>query len=153
MRRMREELKPAKIIEIGTRAVCKEELKYAQKAGIEFFTALQIRNTGNTSFADCLRAKLAEYEKLYLSIDMDVLDPAYVSAVQNPEPDGLEMDSLLGILKAVCDRRVVGFDISEITPHYDQGVSAIQAAKLIFEILGFLEKPETSNAFGEEHRF
>jgi agmatinase len=147
MRRIREEVKPAKIIEIGTRAVCKEELKYAKKAGIEFFTVLQIRNAGNTSFADRLRAKLAEYERVYLSIDMDVLDPAYVSAVQNPEPDGLEMDSLLGILKVVCDRRVVGFDISEIAPHYDQGVSAIQAAKLIFEILGFLEKPETSNSF------
>lgn len=140
MRRIGEEVTPARIIEIGTRAVCKEELKYAKKNAVEFFTALKIKNTENTLFTDLLRTKLAEYEKLYLSIDMDVLDPAYVPAVQNPEPDGLEMNSLLRILKVICDKRVIGFDISEIAPHYDQGVSAIQAARLIFEILGFLEK-------------
>ncbi len=140
MRRIKEEVKPAKIIEIGTRAVCKEELKYANKAEIEFLTTLEIKNARNTLLIDHLRTKLAAYENLYLSIDMDVLDPAYVSAAQNPEPDGLELDSLLRILEVICDKRVIGFDISEIAPHYDHGVSAIQAARLIFEVLCLLER-------------
>jgi agmatinase len=71
---------------------------------------------------------------------MDILDPAYVPAVQNPEPDGLEMHALLDILEGVCDERVIGFDVLEIAPNYDQGVSAIQAAKVIFEVLCCLEK-------------
>jgi arginase family enzyme len=71
---------------------------------------------------------------------MDILDPAYVPAVQNPEPDGLEMHVLLDILGSICDKRVVGFDVVEIAPCYDQGVSAIQAAKVIFEIMCCLEK-------------
>jgi agmatinase len=71
---------------------------------------------------------------------MDILDPAYVPAAQNPEADGLETPVLLDLLESACDNRVVGLDVLEIAPNYDQGVSAIQAAKVIFEILCFLEK-------------
>ncbi len=140
MRRINEEVKPAKIIEVGTRAVCKEELAYAKKAGIEFLTAQQIRKEGNEEIAKQLKEKLAEYKNIYLSIDMDVLDPAYAPAVQNPEPEGLEIHALLDILCNVCDKRVVGFDVVEVAPNYDQGISAIQAAKVMFEILCHIEK-------------
>jgi agmatinase len=140
MRRISETVKPARIIELGTRAVCKEELVYARKAGIEFFTAQQIRKNGTEQTAKQLKAKLAKYDSIYVSVDMDFLDPAYVPAVQNPEPDGLEPHCLLGILGEICDKRVVGFDVLEVTPSYDQGISAIQAAKAIFEILCSMEK-------------
>ena len=140
MRRINEQVKPARIFEVGTRAVCREELEYAKKAGIEFITTQQIRKQGSEKTATGLRTKLAKYENVYLSIDMDVLDPAYVPAVQNPEADGLEMHILLDVLGGICDKRIVGFDVLEIAPNYDQGVSAIQAAKLIFEVLCCLEK-------------
>jgi agmatinase len=140
MRRIKEEVKPAKIIEVGTRAVCREELSYARKAGIEFFTTQQIRKEGTKAIADHLREKLAKYKNIYLSIDMDILDPAYVPAVQNPEADGLPTQVLLEILGSTCDRRVNGFDVLEIAPNYDQGVSTIQAARIIFEVLCSLEK-------------
>jgi len=140
MRRINEQLKPAKIFEVGTRAVCKEELAYAKKAGIEFFTAQQIRKEGTGQVIKKLEEKLAKYDRLYVSVDMDVLDPAYVPAAQNPEADGLEPWCLLDILEGVCDKRVVGFDVLEVAPNYDQGVSAIQAARVIFEMLCILEK-------------
>jgi agmatinase len=140
MRRINEEVRPAKIIEVGTRAVCKEELSYAKKAGIEFFTAQQIRKEGIQRTTEQLTDRLAKYKYIYLSVDMDVLDPAFVPAVQNPEADGLEMHVLLDILAGVCDKRVVGFDVLEIAPDYDRGVSAIQTAKVIFEILCQIEK-------------
>jgi len=140
MRRINEEVKPAKIIEVGTRAVCKEELAYAKKAGIEFFTAQQIRSEGVERIAERLKEKLTKYENIYLSVDMDFLDPAYAPAVQNPEPEGLEPHTLLDILCSVCDRRVIGFDVVEVAPHYDHGVSAIQDAKVIFETLCQIEK-------------
>jgi agmatinase len=140
MRRINEETKPAKIIEVGTRSVCKEELAYAKKAGIEFLTTQQIRKEGSQQVAERLKEKLAECEHIYLSIDMDVLDPAYAPAVQNPEADGLEMHFLLDILESICDTRVMGFDVLEITPSYDQGITAIQTAKVIFEVLCNLQK-------------
>jgi len=140
LRRINQEVKPAKIILVGTRAVCKEELNYAKKAGIEFFTAQQIRNEGTEQIGRQLKEKLSEYESIYLSVDMDVLDPAYAPAVQNPEPEGLETHTLLNILYNICDDRVTGFDVAEIAPNFDQGVSAIQAAKIILETLCFIEK-------------
>lgn len=140
MRRLNEQLKPAKIFEVGTRSVCREELDYAEKAGIEFITAQQIRRDGVGHTLKLLKRKLADVKSVYFSVDMDVLDPAYAPAVQNPEPDGLESHALLDILCDVCDRRAVGFDVVEVTPNYDNGVSAIQAAKVIFEMLCSIEK-------------
>jgi agmatinase len=140
MRRINEKIKPGKIIEVGTRAVCKEELAYAKKAEIEFLTAQQIRREGSERITKQLKEKLAKYKNIYLSIDMDVLDPAYAPAVQNPEPDGLEMHILLNILCNICDKRAIGFDVVEVAPNYDHGISVIQAAKVIFEVLCCLEK-------------
>jgi len=140
MRRINEQLKPAKIIEVGTRAVCKEELAYARKTGIEFFTAQKIREEGSKQITKQLKQELAKYKNLYLSVDMDVLDPAFVPAVQNPEAEGLEAHTLLDILCDLCDKCVVGFDVVEVAPNYDQGTTAIQAAKIIFETLCCIEK-------------
>jgi agmatinase len=76
---------------------------------------------------------------------MDVLDPAFVPAVQNPEFEGLDPYTLLDILASVIDKRVIGFDVLEIAPEYDQGISAVQTAKVIFEILCYLEKTRTAH--------
>jgi agmatinase len=146
MRCINEEVKPEKIIEVGTRAVCKEELAYAKKAGIDFFTSQLIRKEGATEIAQALKEKLAACENVYVSVDMDVLDPAYVPAVQNPEPEGIETHTLLDILCSLCDRRMIGFDVLEVAPNYDQGASAIQAAKVVFETLCALEKSRKKQA-------
>jgi agmatinase len=140
MRRLNEQLKPVKILEVGTRAVCREELEYTEKAGIGFITAQQIRRDGIKQTLKVLKQKLADVKSVYVSVDMDVLDPAYAPAVQNPEPDGLESHTLLDILCSVCDKRVVGFDVVEVAPNYDHGISAIQAAKVVFEALCSIEK-------------
>jgi agmatinase len=140
MRVINEDVKPAKIIEVGTRAVSKEELAYAEDAGIDFFTSQQIKKEGATQITQRLKEELDPYKQVYLTVDMDVLDPAFAPAVQNPEPEGIETSTLLDILCALCDNRVVGFDVVEVAPIYDQGVSAVAAAKVMFEVLCQLEK-------------
>ena len=142
MRVINEEVKPAKIVEVGTRAVSKEELAYAEQAGIDFFTSQQIRKEGAARMVQRLKEELAPYKRIYLTVDMDVLDPAFAPAVQNPEPDGLETHTLLDVLCALCDKRVVGFDVVEVAPVYDQGVTAVVAAKVMFEVLCQLEKTQ-----------
>jgi agmatinase len=140
MRVINEEVKPAKIIEVGTRAVCKEELGYADGSGITFFTAQQTRKEGSAQITQQLKEELEPYESVYLTVDMDVLDPAFAPAVQNPEPEGLDTHTLLDIACGLCDRRVVGFDVVEVAPVYDQGISAVAAAKVIFQMLCQLER-------------
>ncbi len=140
MQLISEELKPAKIIEVGTRSVCQDELKYAKKAGIEFFSTQQIKKEGPAQIIQKLKEKLAPYDNIYLSVDMDIVDPAFAPAVQNPEADGITTGDLLDMVCSLCDKRVIGFDVLEIAPVYDQGISAITAAKVIFEMLCQLEK-------------
>jgi len=140
MRRISEQIAPEKILEIGTRAVCKEELEYAKKSSVQFLTVQQIRKDGIEKAAEKIETLLADHEKIYLTMDMDVLDPAFAPAVQNPEPDGLDVHVFLDLLCQVCDHRIIAFDLVEVAPHYDNGTTAIQAAKIIFEALCLLEK-------------
>jgi agmatinase len=140
MRRINESVQPAKILEVGIRAVCTEELDYAKEAGIDYLTALQIRKDGSQKTVEEIKKALKGTKKVYITVDMDVLDPSFVPAVPNPEPEGLDTSTLLDLLQAVCEYNVIGFDVVEVAPNYDQGVTATQAAKVIFEMLGFLER-------------
>ncbi|NIR87943.1 agmatinase [Candidatus Bathyarchaeota archaeon] len=140
MRRLHEQICPEKILEVGTRAVDKEELEYAKKFDIPFFTVNQIMKDGVEKTTEKIRELLAGRERVYVTIDMDVLDPAFAPAVQNPEPDGLSMHVFLDLLCSVCDHRVVAFDVVEVAPHYDMGVTAAQAVKTMFEALCHLER-------------
>jgi agmatinase len=144
MRRIDEQINPHKILEIGTRAVCKEELDYAAKSDIEFLTVQQIRRDGFQKTTEKIDALLADCERIYITVDMDILDPAFAPAVQNPEPDGLDMPLFLDLLGIVCNDRVVAFDLVEVAPHYDKGMTAVQAAKTAFEILCLIEKMQNS---------
>jgi agmatinase len=142
MRRINEDVKPVKILEVGTRAVCKEELDYAKDARIDYLTSHQIRKDCFKETIETIKDALEGYDKIYVTIDMDILDPAFGPAVPNPEPEGLDTAMLLDLLETVCDHRVVGFDVVEVAPQYDQGITAIQATKVIFEVLGFLERAQ-----------
>jgi len=140
MRRLNEQAKPAKIVEIGTRAVCKQEMEYAEKENIKSYTTQQIRKHGTETIMEEIQEILGEYNAVYLTVDMDVLDPAYAPAVQNPEPDGLDMQTLLEILSKICEKSIVALDLVEVTPHYDSGITSMEAAKILFEALCCMEK-------------
>ncbi len=140
MRRLNEQLKPEKIVEVGTRAVCREELKYAKEAEIRFFTTKEIRETGVEGTVKAVEKALESCRTVYLTVDMDVLDPAFAPAVQNPEPDGLSMQALLDLICGFCDDRVIGLDLMEVSPPYDHGITAIQAAKILAEALCRIER-------------
>ena len=144
MQIVNETLRPGKIIEVGTRAACREELDYANKRGIDLFTSQEIRKEGAKQIVSRIRQKLAPFNHMYMSIDMDVLDPAFAPAVQNPEPEGIDTNMLLEIACGLCDERIIGFDVLEVAPAYDQGVSATVAARVVFEIIGQLERKRKS---------
>lgn len=146
MRRLHEQFRPFRIVELGTRAVSKEELNYAERnADISFITSSNIVNGEVEEIVKRVRKLLEGCDRVYLTIDMDVLDPAYAPAVQNPEPNGLDIRTLLELLYKLCDNHVVAFDLVEVTPHYDTGVTALQASKILFESLCQIEKSRKEN--------
>jgi agmatinase len=146
MRRLNEQVKPERLIEIGTRAVCREELSYAKKAGINYITANQIRNGGVEDTLKKIESLIGDVKQIYVTVDLDVLDPAFAPAVQNPEPNGLCSHMFYDLLDGLCDSRVAAFDVVEVAPNYDNGNSAVQAARTIFEMLCHIEKAKKKRA-------
>ena len=140
MRRLCEKIGSDRIIEVGPRALCIEELEFAIKTKMKYITTPQIIHNGTKKTINEIRDIVSSYNKIYLTVDMDVLDPAYAPAVGNPVPEGLSPTILLDILQGICDKKTVGFDIVEVAPQFDSGITAIQATNIIFNLIAFMEK-------------
>jgi agmatinase len=133
-RRIVEHLGPDHLIQIGIRAVTEEEYQYAKDHNITFYTSDVIRKEGAEIIATRINETIPPGPPIYISIDMDVLDPAFAPAVGNPEAAGISSHELLTILRTISPR-AIGLDITELTPQYDQGITAITAAHLIKSFL------------------
>jgi len=143
LRRIVESLGPERLVHVGLRAVCKEELAYIQKNHVKHFSMQDLRRQTVREAARLIRLAVADFGKLYLTIDMDVLDPAFAPGVGNPEPDGMSPDLRFTILARACDERLAGLDLVEVSPHYDNGITAALGAKIIFEAICALESTRT----------
>jgi agmatinase len=85
-----------------------------------------------------------KFSRTYLTIDVDVLDPAFAPGVANPEFDGMAPNELIQIVSAVARERMIGFDLVEVCPTYDTGATAVAAARIIFEVIAQAEKARKS---------
>ena len=118
---------------LGIRSGSQEEYGYAEENGVPYFTSQQVRERGIDAVLDAALQALS-CERLYLSIDLDCLDPAYAPAVGNPEPFGLTPWDVKRVVHRVA-RRAVGMDINELAPAYDRGETALLAARLVREFI------------------
>jgi agmatinase len=76
--------------------------------------------------------------EVYVSVDLDVLDPAEMPAVGTPEPGGMRWLELTGFLRRLCqDRRVVGFDVCELAPDLGLPAHSYTAAKLVYKLIAY----------------
>ena len=76
--------------------------------------------------------------EVYISIDLDVLDPAEMPAVGTPEPGGMRWMELTGLLRRVCqEHRVVGFDVCELAPDLGLPAHSYTAAKLVYKLIAY----------------
>jgi agmatinase len=131
-RRLAEEVGTDNILLVGARSASKEELKAAKKDGIGFITPREFHEDKKEA---CKRiSDLTRNKNVYLSIDLDVVDPAEASGVCNPEPGGVHYRELVESLIFLKGCTLVGVDLCELTPAYD-AYSPILAAKLLFKTL------------------
>ncbi len=138
MRRVAEEIGCENLYEIGIRAACKEDFYYAKNNNINFIPYSEIREHG-IAVVDCMLEKIKKTNKrLYLSVDMDVIDSSLAPGVENPEAEGLTTQEFFELIRKIfrtCD--VAACDIVEVSPEYDcGGITAMLAARTIFEVLG-----------------
>jgi agmatinase len=82
---------------------------------------------------------LAPRTRVYVTLDMDVLDPPLVPAVNAPEPDGLQFGELCGLIRQVADRHeIVGIDVVEVNPMLDlpNQLTSFLAVQLVVFTIG-----------------
>ncbi len=120
-------------IEVGLRDVEPEEMRNIKKYHFCTISSLDIAEKGLNWAMKQIKAHAKG--KVYISIDIDVLDPSEAPGVSTPAPGGLRYEELLLLLKEILKMDVVGFDIMEVTPRYDiQDMTSHLAAKLIAEM-------------------
>jgi agmatinase len=118
----------------GVRSLSREEARYAEEAPVSLAFAWDL--TG------CAQKKTAlDFipDNIYLSIDIDVLDPSIIPATGTPEPGGLGWYDTLGLLDGIIrGRRVLGFDVVELCPQPGNAAPDFAAAKLVYKVMGFI---------------
>ncbi len=118
---------------IGVRSFEREEVADANKLGLKWIDSFTVRGSGIES---CIRVieRFIEDSPVYLTLDMDGIDPAFAPGVGTPEPFGLTHWDVLRIVEALS-HTLIGMDIVEIYPPYDNGNTSALASKLIGDMI------------------
>jgi len=132
----------APLVQVGIRALSREENDLLKARNIPCFFAHKLFEKEDRwdEIVKCLGPKV------YISIDLDVLDPSCMPAVGTPEPGGMKWRELLALLRQVIrHRRVVGFDVMELLPIPHLAAPDFLAARLVYKLLSyiFLDKKPT----------
>ena len=132
LRRLVEKRGSENIVHVGARAFVKEELAFLNDNKIRTVSDKEIRD-GNGS--KLLQDITSTFDNLYLSIDLDVLDPAFAPGVGNPEAIGISSRELYDLVTTLQNKKIVAADIVELNPTYDNGATASMAAKMISTVI------------------
>ena len=132
LRRIVEKRGSENIIHVGARAYVKEELEFLKENNIQTITDKQIRDGEGSNL---LKNATKDFDSIYTSIDLDILDPAFAPGVGNPEAVGITSRELYDLITSLQERKIVAADIVELNPSFDNGSTASLAAKMISTII------------------
>lgn len=128
------------IVAVGVRSISAEEFEFAQDSrNAERVTLHSWPSPLDAdALADTVSARLSP--NVYVSIDLDALDPAIMSAVGTPEPGGMSWWDVIGLLRAVSLRhRIVGFDVVELSPEEGPVACSSTAARLAYKLMAYAQ--------------
>lgn len=131
---MRRILELCPISQVGVRSLSREEKQFITEQGLTTVYMCDL-----ASGADHMKRLIDSLtENVYITIDVDAMDPSIMPAVGTPEPDGMSWRQVLDVLEAVALRRhVVGFDIMEFCPAQGPDACAYLLAKLTYRLIGY----------------
>ena len=124
---------------IGIRSFEPDEIAFLREHPVNMKTAKQVFAEGIQSVAADVVAKMKRFPSVYITIDIDGLDPAYAAGTGTPQFGGLSARELLYLLEEIFRHaRVVGFDVVEVAPDLDPSLTSMFAArKIITECWGY----------------
>jgi len=132
LRRLVEKRGSENIVHVGARAFVKDELAFLKEHNISTVSDKEIRDGNGPKI---LKDITSTFDNIYLSIDLDVLDPAFAPGVGNPEAVGISSRELYDLVTTLQNKKIVAADIVELNPTYDNGATASMAAKMISTII------------------
>jgi len=123
-------------IHVGVRSLDEEEMEYIKKNKIQIFWANEKIN------AKTIKDIIKHTKKnIYITLDLDVLDPSIMPSVGTPEPGGLGWYEILSLLRSICEQKnVVGFDVVELCPIKGLAYPNFTTAKLVYKIMSYIDK-------------
>lgn len=137
---------PDKVWQIGLRGTGygPDDFNTPRDWGFNLITAPEIWHRSLAPLADTIKQAIGK-TKVYLSYDIDSLDPAYAPGTGTPEIGGLTPPQAMELIRGLDGLEIVGADMVEVSPPYDpSGNTALVAANLAYEILSILPKPKRS---------
>ena len=127
------EILDGKIISIGVRSASQEEVEDAKELNYEWIDAYTFQKLGWKG-AIKKALEILDAERIYLSIDIDGIDPAYAPGTGTPEFFGLNPMDIKNIINFLAPN-LIGADITEVCPTYDNGNTSVLASRLVQEII------------------
>jgi agmatinase len=129
------------IVQVGIRSQCREEAVFIRQKRINTFYAFDLKSgrygADRYAWHDAVIGSLRK--NVYLTIDCDFFDPGLMPAVGTPEPNGFEWYETVTFLRSLSERRrIVGFDITELSPIPGLIHPQFIVAKLIYKLIGYI---------------
>ena len=127
---------------VGIRSPLYSRDDLSDDAGLGFatVTAMDVATSGVQAVLERVRARVGD-RPLYVSIDIDVLDPAHAPGTGTPEPGGLTSREMQMLLRGLDGLQVVGADVVEVCPAYDHAeLTSLAAANLAYELLALMAR-------------
>jgi agmatinase len=117
-----------------------DDLPESGDLGFETVHCTELESLGVAGTVERMRARLGD-NPVYVSVDIDVLDPAHAPGTGTPEAGGMTSRELLGVLRGLAGANVVSADIVEVAPAYDHAeITGIAASHVAYELLSVLAK-------------
>ena len=124
------------LVQIGIRSSSAEEEEYVKST----YDIQTFKNKDTHKHMDAIEYYIANIDgPIYVSIDMDVVDPAIAPSVGNPTPGGLFVSEIENILETLCRKNIVGLDVVETATDRLGENTAVVAAKIIYDFLTLIE--------------
>jgi agmatinase len=134
---MRRVVEVCPAVQVGIRSLSVEEAQAIPQLRTSVYWAKDIARTPMKSWIAKVLADLSP--NVYLTIDLDGFDPAFVPATGTPEPGGLDWMQVTALIRAVADhKKIVGMDVVELLPQPGDHASDFLAAKLVYKCLGYI---------------
>lgn len=125
------DLNPKKMVQIGVRSGTEEEVAFAHDAEIEYYSSPEVKS--NMEGIERLISNING--PLYVTVDIDVLDPAYAPSVGTPVPNGLEPGELQRLIYSLQDKEMVGLDVVEVSSNSIGDITSVNGAQIIYDFL------------------